>query len=100
MMLCTGTAIVWAGFNGFGGIWLDYTGKIQYFDEKLEDVESVKERLGYTGPNSFFLPQRGFCASSVKRRRFSPTLYSASGEAARGGPGAKRMAEPNRLFRL
>ena len=24
-MLCTGTAIVWAGFNGFGGIWLDYT---------------------------------------------------------------------------
>ena len=25
MMLCTGTAIVWAGFNGFGGIWLDYT---------------------------------------------------------------------------
>lgn len=25
VMLCTGTAIVWAGFNGFGGIWLDYT---------------------------------------------------------------------------
>ncbi len=24
-MLCTGTAIVWAGFNGVGGIWLDYT---------------------------------------------------------------------------
>ena len=61
-----GFATALIGENGAGkttllrilaGIWLDYTGKIQYFDEKLEDVESVKERLGYTGPNSFFLPQ-------------------------------------------
>lgn len=25
MQLCAGYAVVWAGFNGFGGIWLEYT---------------------------------------------------------------------------
>lgn len=43
--------------NILAGIRLDYKGNIQYFDEKTEDVEKAKERLGYTGPNSFFLPQ-------------------------------------------
>lgn len=56
------TAII--GENGAGkttllnilaGIRLDYHGKITYFD-KEEDVEQVKERIGYTGPGNYFLP--------------------------------------------
>lgn len=43
--------------NILSGIRLDYTGRIQYFDEREEDVEQVKERIGYTGSGAFFLPQ-------------------------------------------
>lgn len=56
------TAII--GENGAGkttllnilaGIRLDYQGKISYFEGE-QDVDSVKERLGYTGPGNYFLP--------------------------------------------
>ncbi len=43
--------------NILSGIRLNYHGKIQYFDEQVENVEKVKDRLGYTSPGSFFLPQ-------------------------------------------
>lgn len=42
--------------NILSGIRLDYKGSIRYLDEKETDVEKVKERLGYTGPGSYFLP--------------------------------------------
>ncbi len=42
--------------NILAGIRLDHKGKISYFDEKETDVEKVKERLGYTGPGNYFLP--------------------------------------------
>lgn len=57
------TAVI--GENGAGkttlisalaGIRLDYKGKVRYFDERIDDVDKVKNFLGYTGPGSFFLP--------------------------------------------
>lgn len=43
--------------NLLAGIRLDFKGEISYFDEsgKMSDGK-VQERIGYTGPNSFFLP--------------------------------------------
>lgn len=43
--------------NMLAGIRLDFKGQISYFDEN-EKMSSgkVQERIGYTGPNSFFLP--------------------------------------------
>lgn len=43
--------------NLLAGIRLDYKGELSYFDEgkKIED-DDVKERIGYTGPGSYFLP--------------------------------------------
>lgn len=42
--------------NALAGIRMDHKGEIFYFDEKEKDVDNVKERLGYTGPGNFFLP--------------------------------------------
>lgn len=61
-----GFATALIGENGAGkttllnlltGIRLDFKGEISYFDkrEKMSDGK-VQERIGYTGPNSFFLP--------------------------------------------
>lgn len=43
--------------NLLAGIRLDFKGEISYFDGngKMSDGK-VQERIGYTGPNSFFLP--------------------------------------------
>lgn len=43
--------------NLLAGIRLDYKGEIAYFDEDEKmSGGKVQERIGYTGPNSFFLP--------------------------------------------
>ena len=42
--------------NILAGIRLDYKGDIYYFDEREQDVEKVRERLGYTGAGLYFLP--------------------------------------------
>ncbi len=42
--------------NILAGIRRDYKGDIRYFDEQERDVEKVKERMGYTGPGNYFLP--------------------------------------------
>lgn len=42
--------------NILAGIRLDYKGSIAYLDEQEKDVEKVKERLGYSGPGNYFLP--------------------------------------------
>ena len=42
--------------NLLAGIRLDYKGDIYYFDEREQDVEKVRERLGYTGAGLYFLP--------------------------------------------
>lgn len=61
-----GFAAALIGENGAGkttllniltGIRLDFKGKISYFGEAGEAInESVQERIGYTGPGSYFLP--------------------------------------------
>lgn len=43
--------------NILSGIRLDYKGEIKYFDEQEQNVDRVKERLGYAGPGNYFLPQ-------------------------------------------
>lgn len=61
-----GFAVALIGENGAGkttlinilnGIRLDYKGEITYFGTaaKVDDAE-VKEKIGYTGPGSYFLP--------------------------------------------
>lgn len=42
--------------NILAGIRLDFQGEITYFEEASKSVEEVKERIGYTGPGSYFLP--------------------------------------------
>ena len=60
-----GFATALIGENGAGkttllnivaGTRKDYKGEIQYLEERETDVEKVKERLGYTGPGNYFLP--------------------------------------------
>lgn len=62
-----GFATALIGENGAGkttllniltGIRLDFKGEVTYFDreEKLS-AEGVQEKIGYTGPGSYFLPQ-------------------------------------------
>lgn len=41
--------------NILAGIRLDYKGEVRYFDGTLED-DAVREQIGYTGPNNYFLP--------------------------------------------
>ena len=62
-----GFATALIGENGAGkttllniltGIRLDFKGEIRYFDEENRGIDSrVQERIGYTGPGSYFLPQ-------------------------------------------
>lgn len=43
--------------NMMSGLRLDYSGEFTYFDENASiDDEGLKNRIGYTGPNNFFLP--------------------------------------------
>ncbi len=48
--------------NILAGIRLDYKGEIQYFDrwsdkEREKNGNPIKEMIGYTGPNNYYLPQ-------------------------------------------
>lgn len=62
-----GFATALIGENGAGkttllniltGIRLDYKGEISYFGRQEKGIDaSVQERIGYTGPGSYFLPQ-------------------------------------------
>ncbi len=65
-----GFATALIGENGAGkttllniltGICLDYKGQFRYFgqysDDDREKNPAVKERIGYTGPNNYYLPQ-------------------------------------------
>ena len=43
--------------NILSGVRIDGKGEIRYFDEQQTlDKEEIIDRIGYTGPNSFFLP--------------------------------------------
>lgn len=43
--------------NILAGIRLDFKGKISYFAGQGDAIDSsIQERIGYTGPNSYFLP--------------------------------------------
>lgn len=62
-----GFATALIGENGAGkttlinmltGIRLDFKGEITYFDREKHGIDSeVQEKIGYTGPSSYFLPQ-------------------------------------------
>lgn len=61
-----GYATALIGENGAGkttllnlltGIRLDYKGEIRYFDGEEKMSGAVQERIGYTGPGNYFLPQ-------------------------------------------
>ncbi len=47
--------------NILAGIRLDYKGEITYFgkysDKEKENSGDVKNRIGYTGPGKYYLPQ-------------------------------------------
>lgn len=44
--------------NILAGIRLDYKGDVTYFDEQEKiSAKGVQEKIGYTGPGSYFLPQ-------------------------------------------
>ncbi len=44
--------------NLLAGIRLDFKGEISYFGRQEKGIDaSVQERIGYTGPGSYFLPQ-------------------------------------------
>ena len=70
MQIPQGFATALIGENGAGkttllnilaGIRLDYKGQIRYFgrynDKDREENPLVKERIGYTGPGDYYLPQ-------------------------------------------
>lgn len=42
--------------NLMAGIRLDFKGQIAYFDKQEQLSAGVQERMGYTGPGSYFLP--------------------------------------------
>ncbi len=42
--------------NALAGIRMDHKGEIFYFEDGEKDVDKVKERIGYTGPGNYFLP--------------------------------------------
>lgn len=62
-----GFATALIGENGAGkttlinmltGIRLDFKGEVSYFDRQENGIDgSVQEKIGYTGPGSYFLPQ-------------------------------------------
>lgn len=61
-----GFATALIGENGAGkttllniltGIRLDFKGDVTYYDEQMKMSDEVQERMGYTGPGSYFLPQ-------------------------------------------
>lgn len=67
LTLPKGFATALIGENGAGkttllniltGIRLDFKGEITYFDRTGKGIDgSIQERIGYTGPGSYFLPQ-------------------------------------------
>lgn len=67
MELPKGFATALIGENGAGkttllniltGIRLDFKGEVAYFDRQEKGIDgNVQERIGYTGPGSYFLPQ-------------------------------------------
>ncbi len=65
--------------NLMAGIRLDYKGDITYFDKGEKLDEAVLERIGYTGPNSYFLPhwtvKQVEELSGLLFRNFHPEIY-------------------------
>ena len=66
--------------NILSGIRLDYQGQIQYFAQKAGiDDAGIRDRIGYTGPGSYFLPhwtvRQVEDANRLLFKRFQPDTY-------------------------
>lgn len=109
-----GFATALIGENGAGkstllniltGVRLDYKGDIRYFDEQgTVDNGDIIDRIGFTGPNSFFLPhwtvkQVGeICSTlfdSFSLERFEAFLKRLNIPA--GNKGVRTLSDGNRM---
>lgn len=90
--------------NMLAGIRLDFEGEITYFDRQEKGIDSgVQERIGYTGPNSYYLPHwsvkqveelSGMLFDNFHKDRFQQIcqeLGVASGKAV------KNLSDGNRM---
>ncbi len=110
-----GFATALIGENGAGkttllnmltGIRLDFQGEIAYFDREKNGIdESVQERIGYTGPNSYFLPHwtikqveeiTGILFENFHKERFQK-LCRELGIANSEGTEVKKLSDGNRM---
>ncbi|MDE6517168.1 MAG: ABC transporter ATP-binding protein [Acetatifactor sp.] len=89
LLIPQGLATALIGENGAGkttlmnilsGIRLDYQGQIQYFAQKAGiDDTGIRDRIGYTGPGSYYLPhwtvKQVEDANRLLFKRFQPDTY-------------------------
>lgn len=98
--------------NILSGIRLDYKGNLRYFgtydDNDRENGPEVKERIGYTGPGCYYLPQWNvkqveevseLLFSGFHRDRFEYWLkeLSVGGDAGALGKTVRDLSDGNRM---
>ena len=109
-----GFATALIGENGAGkstllniltGVRVDYKGDIKYFDEQQAlEQEGILDRIGYTGPNNFFLPHwtvsqvREICSilfDSFSKEKFD--AFSKRLNIPEGSQGIRALSDGNRM---
>lgn len=92
--------------NLLSGIRLDYQGKIQYFAQGAGiDDAGIRDRIGYTGPSSYYLPhwtvKQVEDANRLLFKRFQPEAYkNLCRELAipmNAGMEARNLSDGNRM---
>lgn len=91
--------------NLMAGIRLDYQGEIAYFDGQESLGSEIRERIGYTGPGNYFLPQWTVKQieeiSSLLFENFHPEKYRALCEELNISGGVpkqvKTLSDGNRM---
>lgn len=92
--------------NLLSGIRLDYQGQLRYFQEKAGiDDTGIRDRIGYTGPGSYYLPhwtvKQVEDANRLLFKRFRPDAYrNLCRELAipmEAGKEARNLSDGNRM---